>query len=53
MDTRLMPRVLAWIERALGVNDADRTYFAPPPPDLMKFNTRYKLIRNLPDIFEC
>ena len=40
MDTRLMPRVLAWMERALGVNDNDRTYFAPPPPDLM---VRYHL----------
>ena len=52
MDAGLTPRVLAWIERALGENDNDRTYFAPPPPDLMRFNTRYKLIRNSPHLFE-
>ena len=53
METGLMPRVLAWIEKAQSGHDEERTYFAPPPPDIMRFNSRYQLIRGMPQLFEC
>ncbi|KAL9180428.1 hypothetical protein ACHAXT_008398 [Thalassiosira profunda] len=46
----VMPRVLAWIGRALREDDPDRTYLSNPPPrsEIVRLDATYRLLKAMP-----
>ena len=48
MDLGVQPLLLAWIGRALDVNDKDSTYLTIPPTPAKRLDMNYRIMRALP-----
>ena len=48
MDLSVQPLLLAWIGRALDVNDKDSTYLTIPPTPAKRLDMNYRIMRALP-----